>query len=93
MKKDDRFILKYIIFQRNEDKRILRFVRLPPLRLCLSSLRAAGPATHTLEHTLSHARNQQTAFIFLFILKKKQKKKHTCKRAAAHMGLISAPVA
>lgn len=92
MKKDDRFILKYIIFQRNEDKRILRFVRLPPLRLCLSSLRAAGPATHTLEHTLSHARNQQTAFIFLFILKKK-KKKHTCKRAAAHMGLISVPVA
>ena len=48
--------------------------RLPPLRLCLSSLRAAGPATHTLEHKLSHARNQQTVFIFCSILKKKTKK-------------------
>lgn len=107
--KDDRFILEYIVFQRNEDKRIFGFVEkdgpLTPPPTSTLSMSLLSPHAHCLSfcHThkqeaharcelahdciLAHAHNQQTAFISLYL------KKHTCKRAAAHMVLISAPVA
>ena len=79
MDKDDRFILKYIIFQRNEDKRILRFVQSPPTPPSTPSLSLLSPCggarhTHTRAQTLTCTQSTDRVYFLLYFKKKKQKK-------------------
>ncbi len=64
--KDDRFILEYIVFQRNEDKRIFRFVEedgplTPPLHSVYVSSLSSCTLSLILSHTNTHIQEAHAA--------------------------------